>query len=171
MSWNDLERLSNAYVCIIFAELGFAYLQDLKKEGARHVAIVGLSKIGCVPAIVTISPGDGPIIERPCNESLSLVAHKFNQKLLKLANSMNNNRFKVFYADIYKPFDDMVNSPSKYGEFYFSPSPIFFFKKKLMSLHENSILFFQDENLACKLRLQIILIVCYTLTVFHISMV
>lgn len=94
-------------------------MQDLKKEGAQNVAIVGVSKIGCIPAVVTMIPGDGPIEERHCNESLSLVAQHFNQKLRRVINSMKSRHFRVFYADIYKPLDEMVKSPSKYGEFYF----------------------------------------------------
>ncbi|XP_042038269.1 GDSL esterase/lipase At5g45960-like [Salvia splendens] len=40
-------------------------------KGVRNVAVVGLSQVGCAPAVVTLNPGDGGMFERKCNDSMS----------------------------------------------------------------------------------------------------
>ncbi|KAH6763908.1 hypothetical protein C2S51_015157 [Perilla frutescens var. frutescens] len=88
------------------------FLQELKNEGARNVAVVGVSKIGCVPLVVT---SDAIFGDRMCNETLSAVAAKFNQRLLKVLEPMKSPNFRVVYADLYKPLENIINNPSKFG--------------------------------------------------------
>lgn len=92
-------------------------MQNLRKKGAKNIAVVGLSKMGCAPAVITISPGDGGIGERNCNESMSSLFMQFNQKLEKAIDQLKSHNFKVFYFDTYKALEDMVENPGKFGEF------------------------------------------------------
>ncbi|XP_057797552.1 GDSL esterase/lipase At5g45960-like [Salvia miltiorrhiza] len=89
-------------------------LQGLRKVGAKNIAVVGLSKVGCTPAVVTINPGDG-IGERSCNETMSSIALQFNQKLQKALDQMKAQDFKILYIDTYKALEEMVDNPSKFG--------------------------------------------------------
>ncbi|XP_042041221.1 GDSL esterase/lipase At5g45960-like [Salvia splendens] len=91
------------------------FLHDLRKAGARNIAVVGLSKIGCAPAVVTVNPGEGGMFERNCNESMSADAMKFNKKFVKAIDEIQSDNFRIFYVDTYKPMVEMVKDPSKFG--------------------------------------------------------
>ncbi|KAL1567407.1 GDSL esterase/lipase-like protein [Salvia divinorum] len=90
-------------------------IKDLRKAGARNIAAVGLSKVGCAPAVVSINPGDGGIFERNCNESMSADAMKFNKKFQKAIDQFQSPNFRVFYVDTYTPMAEMVKNPSNFG--------------------------------------------------------
>ncbi|KAH6775229.1 hypothetical protein C2S52_012790 [Perilla frutescens var. hirtella] len=91
------------------------FLQELRKEGARNVALVGLTPIGCVPAVLTLNPGEGGIGKRNCNDSLSSAAREFNKEILKVVKPMKSHNFRILYADIYKPLENMIKNPSEFG--------------------------------------------------------
>ncbi|KAL8507066.1 hypothetical protein ACS0TY_017812 [Phlomoides rotata] len=88
-------------------------VQDIRKEGARMVGVVGQPPIGCVPVVITVTSVTDDS-QRRCNESLSSVGFDYNQKLKKMLKKMDDSKFRVIYADIYDPMIDMVKNPSKY---------------------------------------------------------
>lgn len=95
--------------------------QGLRGLGARTIAVVGLPPFGCVPAIITIHPVD-KYLRRECIESYNVVARDYNQKLQhylgmlgKHPHGSGQGRDLVVYGDIYKPLEDMIYRPSKYG--------------------------------------------------------
>ncbi|KAL8511570.1 hypothetical protein ACS0TY_018103 [Phlomoides rotata] len=88
-------------------------VQDIRKEGARMVGVVGQPPIGCVPVVITVTSVNDDSQQR-CNESLSSVGFDYNQKLKKMLKKMDDSKFRVIYADIYDPMIDMVKNPSKY---------------------------------------------------------
>ncbi|KAI3466716.1 hypothetical protein Pfo_023379 [Paulownia fortunei] len=90
------------------------FMQGLREEGARLIAVVGLPPIGCVPIVITFTSGS-PFGDRTCTDSLSSISLDYNQKLQNILTDMQNSSSTVVYADIYKPLSDMIRKPSQFG--------------------------------------------------------
>ncbi|KAL0407406.1 UNVERIFIED_CONTAM: GDSL esterase/lipase [Sesamum latifolium] len=91
------------------------FIQGLREEGAKVIGLVGLPPIGCLPIVITVTSvkADG---ERRCNDALSSIALDYNQKLQKMLEAMQNSSSTIiYYADIYKPLNDIIRRPSRYG--------------------------------------------------------
>lgn len=88
-------------------------LQDLYGLGARRIGVTSLPPFGCLPATITLFGGGS----NDCITSLNNDAQNFNQKLTAEVNSLTGqlSGLKMAVFDIYKPFLDLVNNPSKYG--------------------------------------------------------
>ncbi|XP_031091978.1 GDSL esterase/lipase At5g45960-like [Ipomoea triloba] len=95
-------------------QLTHDFIQELIKEGAQLIGIVGLPPIGCLPIVITTFSGR-PFSGRQCLDTYSAVAREYNQMLQDSLQTMKNECKRIVYADIYKPIDDMVQNPTKYG--------------------------------------------------------
>ncbi|KAK4421186.1 GDSL esterase/lipase [Sesamum alatum] len=93
------------------------FIQGLREEGAKLIGLVGLPPIGCLPIVITVTSGEA-VGGRPCNDGLSSIALDYNRKLQILLEAMQNSSPGIiYYADIYKPVNDIIQRPSRYGEF------------------------------------------------------
>ncbi|KAL0295822.1 UNVERIFIED_CONTAM: GDSL esterase/lipase [Sesamum angustifolium] len=91
------------------------FIQGLREEGATVIGLVGLPPIGCLPIVITVTSAEADG-ERRCNDSVSSIALDYNQKLQKMLEAMqNSSSIIIYYADIYKPFNDIIQRPSRYG--------------------------------------------------------
>ncbi|KAL7102833.1 hypothetical protein ACP275_08G142900 [Erythranthe tilingii] len=91
------------------------FIQGLREEGARLIAVVGLPPIGCMPIVITVTSGEANG-QRRCIDSLSTVALDYNQKLQNKLTAMDNSSSSaIYYADIYQPLNDMIQNPSQFG--------------------------------------------------------
>lgn len=91
--------------------------QGLLEQGARTIALVGLPPMGCLPAVITLTSGNASH-SRGCIESLSSIAVDYNQKLRTKLNDVKSYAYgtKIVYADIYKPMNEIIRNPSKFGK-------------------------------------------------------
>ncbi|MQL87200.1 hypothetical protein Taro_019743 [Colocasia esculenta] len=91
------------------------HIWDLHGLGARKIGVTSLPPFGCLPATITLFGGGS----NDCIQNLNNDAKNFNQKLTAEVNSLTKqySDLKLVVFDIYKPFYDLVQSPSKYGFF------------------------------------------------------
>ncbi|GMH15877.1 hypothetical protein Nepgr_017718 [Nepenthes gracilis] len=88
------------------------YLQEMQRQGARRVIVVGVPPLGCMPIVRTLE-GNG---SQRCVESINGAAFSLNSKIqreIRAANALLN--MKIVYADIYSPIKRVVDNPRKYG--------------------------------------------------------
>lgn len=81
--------------------------------GARKIGVTSLPPIGCVPATITLF-GHG---SNKCIARINSDAQGFNKKINAAVNSLAKqlHGLKIAIFDIYTPFLDLVNNPSKSG--------------------------------------------------------
>ncbi|XP_012830470.1 PREDICTED: GDSL esterase/lipase At5g45960-like [Erythranthe guttata] len=73
-----------------------------------------LPPIGCMPIVITVTSGEANG-QRRCVDSLSTVALDYNQKLQNKLTAMDNSSSSaIYYADIYQPLNDMIQTPSQF---------------------------------------------------------
>ncbi|KAM7506028.1 hypothetical protein LguiB_004932 [Lonicera macranthoides] len=89
-------------------------IQDLSNEGARNIVIVGVPPIGCLPAVITFFSQEA-FNGRKCIERYSSIARDYNGMLQTKLKDMQNSKTKISYADVYKSFSDILQSPDKFG--------------------------------------------------------
>nr|GMD11523.1 GDSL esterase/lipase At5g45960-like [Ipomoea batatas] len=92
------------------------FIQDLIKEGAKVIGVVGMPPIGCLPAVITLFSGTDLISSRQCLDSYSAAAREYNHMLQEKLKALESPSTKIIFADIYKPLEDMIQNPTKYGE-------------------------------------------------------
>ncbi|CAO2814735.1 unnamed protein product [Amaranthus hypochondriacus] len=102
-----------------FASAGSGYddktalLSSLYKLGARKIGVTSLPPLGCVPATITLFG----FHQEGCVSKINSDAQNFNKKLnaaaIKLSKQHSDLKLVIF--DIYKPFYDLVQNPSKSG--------------------------------------------------------
>lgn len=88
--------------------------------------------MGCLPAVITFFSQDA-FNGRKCVEIYSSIARDYNELLQTKLKDMQNSETKIYYADIYKSFSDILQSPDKFGELtiiplfpnLLTPTPIF----------------------------------------------
>ncbi|KAL3011217.1 hypothetical protein AAZX31_07G187600 [Glycine max] len=97
------------------------FIQNLWKEGARKIALVGVPPMGCLPIMITLN-SHNVFLERGCVDKYSAVARDHNMMLqqelfLMQLNFSNNNpaSAKISYLDIYGPLDDMIQAHQNLG--------------------------------------------------------
>ncbi|KAL9325265.1 hypothetical protein ACSQ67_005910 [Phaseolus vulgaris] len=96
------------------------FIQNLWKEGARKIALVGLPPMGCLPLVITLN-SHNVLLERGCVEMYSAVARDYNMMLqhelflLQLNFSDVPPGAKISYLDIYGPLDNMIQEHQKLG--------------------------------------------------------
>ncbi|VFQ89066.1 unnamed protein product [Cuscuta campestris] len=90
------------------------FLQGLLEEGAQRIGVVGLPPIGCLPTVITWD-SQSPIYERKCLDAYSAAAREYNQMLQDRLRTMQPRFRKLAYIEIYKPLEDMVQNPTKFG--------------------------------------------------------
>ncbi|CAJ1939206.1 unnamed protein product [Sphenostylis stenocarpa] len=89
------------------------FIQNLCKEGARKIALVGLPPMGCLPIMITLN-SHNMFLERGCLDKFSAVARDYNMMLqhelflMQLNLSNIPPGVKISYLDIYGPLDDMI---------------------------------------------------------------
>lgn len=80
--------------------------------GARRMAVVGLSPIGCVPLVRTLKD-----LPRKCDDEYNGVARSFNAKLQQnLATLKASLGMQIAYIDVYSVMISAINTPQKYGQ-------------------------------------------------------
>jgi phospholipase/lecithinase/hemolysin len=87
--------------------------QQLYKQGAKKIAILGLPPIGCVPLQRTIAGG----LARNCDPVRNHAAQLFNSKLQEEISRLQNELRcqRMVYVDIYDVLQDLIANPCKYG--------------------------------------------------------
>ncbi|CAO2825641.1 unnamed protein product [Amaranthus hypochondriacus] len=99
----------SSYLVGIFS----SFIQSLYKLGARKIGVTSLPPLGCVPATITLSG----LHQEGCVSKINSDAQNFNKKLnaaaIKLSKQHSDLKLVIF--DIYKPFYDLVQNPSKSG--------------------------------------------------------
>ncbi|XP_076885842.1 GDSL esterase/lipase At5g45960-like [Bidens hawaiensis] len=85
------------------------FVQGLMNEGARRIAMVGLPPMGCLPGVITMNRY-AATHGRICVESMSSVATDYNVYLENKLKEMPTSEAKFYYADIYNPIIDMMQS-------------------------------------------------------------
>ncbi|CAM8927699.1 unnamed protein product [Rhodiola kirilowii] len=91
-------------------------IQELIKEGAKKIGVVGLPPIGCLPIVITVF-SKNKLARRECVESLSSVARSYNEMVKKELSSelYQAKGVQVVYADIYSPLNLILQNPRKFG--------------------------------------------------------
>ncbi|CAM8924237.1 unnamed protein product [Rhodiola kirilowii] len=91
-------------------------IQELIKEGAKKIGVVGLPPIGCLPVVITVY-SKNKLARRECVESLSSVARSYNEMVKKELSSelYQAKGVQVVYADIYSPLNLILQNPRKFG--------------------------------------------------------
>ncbi|KAI8525600.1 hypothetical protein RHMOL_Rhmol13G0243100 [Rhododendron molle] len=98
------------YVNFLAARMLHA-VQGMHGLGARRMAVVGLSPIGCVPLVRTLKD-----LARKCEDEYNGVARSFNAKLQQnLATLKASLGMQIAYIDIYSVMMSAINTPQKYG--------------------------------------------------------
>lgn len=90
-----------------------SFITDVYGLGARKIGVTSLPPLGCVPAAITLFGFHEP----GCVSRLNTDAQAFNNKINSAAKSLQKKLpgLTIVVFDIYKPFYDLVKSPSKYG--------------------------------------------------------
>ncbi|XP_037431329.1 GDSL esterase/lipase EXL3-like [Triticum dicoccoides] len=90
-----------------------AFLDGLLSAGARHVAVISLPPVGCMPSQRTLSGG----MARDCSPGPNEIAEMVNAGMGSAVDSLkaNNPGAKVVLVDMYGFFMDMMARPQGYG--------------------------------------------------------
>uniref|UniRef100_A0A5B6YG02 GDSL esterase/lipase n=1 Tax=Davidia involucrata TaxID=16924 RepID=A0A5B6YG02_DAVIN len=87
------------------------FMQGLWNQGARRIAVIGLSPMGCLPFVITLK-SDNAILHRDCVDFYSSVARVYNVKFENMLNAMQfslaNLGARIVYMDGYGPLSDMT---------------------------------------------------------------
>jgi len=88
-------------------------LQALYDYGARKMVLFGIGQIGCSPSELAQNSPDG----KTCVQRINSANQIFNSRLKSLVNTLNNNLSdaRFIYIDSYGIVQDIINSPSTYG--------------------------------------------------------
>ncbi|CAM8881153.1 unnamed protein product [Rhodiola kirilowii] len=90
------------------------FLKNLYKLGARKIGVFNAPPLGCLPAQRTLG---GALVGRPCIELYNQATQLYNLKLQKVIDAFNkrNTDALAHVIEIYNPFLDFIQSPTKYG--------------------------------------------------------
>jgi len=89
--------------------------QNIYKEGASLLRVVGLPPFGCLPSQIANHNLTGNA--SACVDEFNDIAISFNQKVASLLETLKPSLpgLKMAYIDIYDKLLDMMKNPSKYG--------------------------------------------------------
>ncbi|KAM7256550.1 hypothetical protein ACFE04_012291 [Oxalis oulophora] len=93
-------------------------LQNLHKElyelGCRNIVVAGLPPVGCLPISMSAKLKFFPV--RTCLEHQNSDARAYNNKLTSLLPQIQAQLqgSRLFYADIYKPLNELLQNPAKH---------------------------------------------------------
>ncbi|XP_014506393.1 GDSL esterase/lipase At5g45960 [Vigna radiata var. radiata] len=96
------------------------FIQNLWKEGARKIALVGLPPMGCLPIVITLN-SHNVFFKRGCVDKYSAVARHYNMMLQHELFLMQLNfsnvplGAKISYIDIYEPLNNMIQWHENFG--------------------------------------------------------
>uniref|UniRef100_A0A2N9EI90 GDSL esterase/lipase APG n=1 Tax=Fagus sylvatica TaxID=28930 RepID=A0A2N9EI90_FAGSY len=90
-----------------------SFVKDLYGLGARKLGVTSLPPLGCLPAAITLFG----FHEKGCVSRINTDAQGFNKKINSAAANLQKKLpgLKIVIFDIYKPLNDLIRSPSKYG--------------------------------------------------------
>lgn len=90
-----------------------SFIKGLYGLGARKVGVTSLPPLGCLPAARTLFGAH----EEGCVSRLNTDAQAFNKKISSAATNLQKQLpgLKIVVFDIFKPLNDVVQSPSNYG--------------------------------------------------------
>ncbi|XP_020596700.1 GDSL esterase/lipase EXL3-like isoform X2 [Phalaenopsis equestris] len=97
----------------LLLQSALSFVEDLVKEGAERIGVVGIPPVGCVPAQRTLDGG----VQRNCASEQNQMAQIFNTALagqLKGLKSKYPGKLLV-YVEIYDILYDIIQQPTKYG--------------------------------------------------------
>ncbi|GAA0141259.1 hydrolase [Lithospermum erythrorhizon] len=99
----------SSYLAGIFTK----FIQDLHGLGARRIGVTSLPPLGCLPATRTLFGSH----ENGCVSKINTDAQQFNNKINSAVSQLQTQLpgLKIAVFDIFKPFYDLVNTPSNYG--------------------------------------------------------
>lgn len=82
--------------------------------------MTSLPPLGCLPAAITLFG----FHEKGCVSRINIDAQGFNKKINSAAANLQKKLpgLKIVVFDIYKPLNDLIRSPSKYGKEHFFPT-------------------------------------------------
>ncbi|GJT18257.1 GDSL esterase/lipase EXL3-like protein [Tanacetum coccineum] len=108
----DVPAYSNMLV-----EFVVSFIQDVYKLGARRIAVLSATPIGCVPLERTLAGGAQRICVDKYNKAAQLFNSMLKQKIQFLLVSLAQSR--VAYVNFYNPFISFIENPHQYGIHYF----------------------------------------------------
>ena len=81
--------------------------------GARKIGVISVPPIGCLPVARTLFGAT----ESGCVSRINTDAQAFNKKISSTATSLQKQLpgLKIVVFDIFKPLNDLVQSPSNFG--------------------------------------------------------
>lgn len=90
------------------------FVKDLHGLGARRIGVISVPPHGCVPALIAAFGSHG---KKECVETINNDIQRFNKEINSTVTQLNNQLpgVKLVVLDIYKPYYDLVHSPSQYG--------------------------------------------------------
>ncbi|CAO2813400.1 unnamed protein product [Amaranthus hypochondriacus] len=90
-----------------------SFIQELYGLGARKIGVTSLPPIGCVPATITLFG----FHQEGCVSNFNSDAQNFNKKLTSTASKLSKQHsdLNLVIFDIYQPFYDLIQNPSKSG--------------------------------------------------------
>ncbi|XP_024027177.1 GDSL esterase/lipase EXL3-like [Morus notabilis] len=89
------------------------FFRDLYNIGARKIAVLNTSPVGCLPFSRTIGGGS----ERECAKDYNQAVELFNAKLSSQLASLSRElpQSTMIYVDLYNPLLHIILEPNKYG--------------------------------------------------------
>ncbi|XP_078163737.1 GDSL-motif lipase 7 [Carex rostrata] len=103
---------SDAFAKLLINNLS-RQLESLYRLGARKFVVTGVGPLGCIPSQLAMNK----TTTSQCIDSVNDLVVTFNCHLVQLVSQLNSTLSGSFfvYQDVYSPFTEMVNNPSKYG--------------------------------------------------------
>lgn len=93
----------------------FIILQTLHDLGARKFVLFGVGQIGCSPNALAQNSPDG----KTCVARINSANQIFNNNLRALVDNFNNNfnDARFIYINTYDIFQDLIDNPTRYGNY------------------------------------------------------
>ncbi|KAH9302844.1 hypothetical protein KI387_014427, partial [Taxus chinensis] len=88
------------------------FIENVYREGATRLVVVGLPPFGCCPLTNTLHN----FLNNSCDEEMNQAATSFNNKTTALIDKMNLTfpGLRIYYFDIYQKLYDIIKYPNKY---------------------------------------------------------
>lgn len=98
---------------VLIGSVASNLVKGLYKLGARRIAILGLTPLGCLPSQRTLSGGPRRVCVELFNDAAKVFNSKLQSELQILQTALPQVRFT--YADGYGALMDIIQAPHEYG--------------------------------------------------------
>ncbi|KAI3724496.1 hypothetical protein L2E82_36276 [Cichorium intybus] len=104
----DVPAYSNKLV-----KLAKSFIQEIHKLGARRIAVISTSAIGCIPIERTLAGGARRICVDKYNKASQLFNSMLKLQLQILERTLPKSR--IAFSDFYDPLMSIIDNPQEYG--------------------------------------------------------